>query len=48
MATDTIEERIKLLQDQKLKVAEAMLSGSKQVVNSKLSLQDLKMLFDFK
>ncbi|XP_008199533.2 transcription termination factor 2 [Tribolium castaneum] len=48
MALETIEERIKALQERKLEIANAMLTGSKQVTNSKLSLQDLKMLFDFK
>ncbi|XP_044270813.1 transcription termination factor 2 isoform X2 [Tribolium madens] len=47
MALQTIEERIKALQERKLEIANAMLTGSKQVTNSKLSLQDLKMLFDF-
>lgn len=45
MAIDTIEERIKMLQEKKLNMAEAILTGTKQVVQNKLSLADLKMLF---
>lgn len=45
MAVDTIEERIKMLQEKKLSMAEAILTGTKQVVQNKLSLEDLKMLF---
>ncbi|XP_019880780.1 transcription termination factor 2 isoform X2 [Aethina tumida] len=45
MTTDTIEERIKELQDSKLDCANAMLTGTKQVLATKLSLNDLKMLF---
>ncbi|XP_068915165.1 transcription termination factor 2-like [Tenebrio molitor] len=48
MAVDTIEERIKALQEMKLEIADSMLTGSKKVINSKLTLQDLKLLFDFK
>lgn len=47
MAEETIEERIKALQERKLEIANSMLTGSKQVISSKLSLQDLKMLFGF-
>lgn len=45
MASDTIENKILKLQEQKLGIANAMLTGSKSV-GSKLSLADLKMLFD--
>lgn len=45
MAVDTIEERIKMLQDKKLAMAESILTGTRQVVQSKLSIDDLKMLF---
>lgn len=45
MAVDTIEERIKMLQEKKMSMAEAILTGTKQAVQNKLSLQDLKMLF---
>lgn len=46
MASDTIEKRILDLQEKKLEIANSMLTGSKQVVANKLSLQDLKMLFE--
>ncbi|XP_017778365.1 PREDICTED: transcription termination factor 2 [Nicrophorus vespilloides] len=45
MTADTIEERIKKLQDHKMNIAEAMLTGAK-IQQSKLSLDDLKMLFN--
>lgn len=45
MTTETIEERIKKLQENKLALAESMLTGSK-IQNSKLTLADLKMLFN--
>ncbi|XP_060517340.1 transcription termination factor 2 [Cylas formicarius] len=45
LAADTIEERIKLLQDRKIQMADGMLSGTKQITQSKLSLQDLRMIF---
>ncbi|RZC38461.1 transcription termination factor 2 [Asbolus verrucosus] len=48
MALDTIEQRIKFLQETKLEMADSMLTGSKKVISSKLTLQDLKMLFEFK
>ncbi|KAK9869992.1 hypothetical protein WA026_006091 [Henosepilachna vigintioctopunctata] len=43
---DTIEERIKQLQENKLAISESLMTGSRQIINSKLSLQDLKMLFN--
>ncbi|XP_056646688.1 transcription termination factor 2 [Diorhabda sublineata] len=46
MATDTIEKRILDLQVKKLEIANSMLTGSVQVNRNKLTLQDLKMLFD--
>lgn len=46
MATDTIEKRILDLQEKKLDIANSMLTGTKQVIGSKLSLDDLKLLFD--
>lgn len=46
MTTDTIEKRILDLQEKKLGVANAMLTGTKQAIVNKLSLQDLKMLFE--
>ncbi|XP_044747827.1 transcription termination factor 2 [Coccinella septempunctata] len=45
MASETIEERIKKLQENKIQISESMLTGSKHAIGSKLSLQDLKMLF---
>lgn len=45
MTPETIEERIKILQDRKLAIADSMLTGSK-VKSSKLTLSDLKLLFN--
>lgn len=45
MTVETIEERIKRLQETKLEIAESMLTGSK-IHSSKLTLSDLKMLFN--
>lgn len=45
MATDTIEERIKALQDKKLAMAEGILTGTKQAIQSKLTIDDLRMIF---
>lgn len=45
MTLETIEERIKRLQESKLEIAESMLTGSK-MQSSKLTLSDLKMLFN--
>ncbi|KAL1497383.1 hypothetical protein ABEB36_008363 [Hypothenemus hampei] len=45
MAIDTIEERIKMLQDKKLEMAEGLLTGTKQVFQNKLSFDDLKTIF---
>ncbi|KAI4481393.1 hypothetical protein M0804_009513 [Polistes exclamans] len=42
---DTIEERIKLLQDKKLAISQNVLSGENNKINSKLTLNDLKSLF---
>lgn len=46
MAADTIEKRILDLQEKKLDIANSMLTGTKQVTGSKLSLEDLKLLFE--
>ncbi|XP_075220225.1 transcription termination factor lodestar [Lycorma delicatula] len=46
ICTETIEERIQELQRNKLALAEGVLSGSKQLQIGKLSLNDLKMLFN--
>ncbi|XP_033322889.2 transcription termination factor 2 [Megalopta genalis] len=43
---DTIEERIKHLQEKKLEIAANVLSGDKNSTVSKLTLNDLKSLFD--
>lgn len=45
MTVETIEERIKKLQENKLAIADSMLTGSK-LQSSKLTLTDLKMLFN--
>ncbi|XP_076167205.1 transcription termination factor lodestar [Ptiloglossa arizonensis] len=42
---DTIEERIKHLQEKKMELAQNILSGDKNSVTTKLSLNDLKSLF---
>ncbi|XP_043252675.1 transcription termination factor 2 isoform X2 [Colletes gigas] len=42
---DTIEERIKLLQEKKISIAQNVLSGDKSSVASKLSFDDMKSLF---
>ncbi|XP_078048682.1 transcription termination factor 2-like [Augochlora pura] len=44
---DTIEERIKHLQEMKLEIAANVLTGDKNSTVSKLTLNDLKSLFDF-
>lgn len=46
MAVDTIEDRIKSLQDSKLQIAESMLTGAQVQQHNKLTLADLKMLFE--
>lgn len=45
MAVDTIEERIKTLQEKKIDLAESVLTGSK-MQSSKLTIQDLKLIFN--
>lgn len=42
---DTIEERIKTLQDKKLSIASDMLAGVKRTTSSKLTIDDMKSLF---
>lgn len=44
LTIDTIEEKIKLLQDKKLSIAEEMLSGVKTVANN-LTVADMASLF---
>ncbi|KAF5292721.1 hypothetical protein FQR65_LT11189 [Abscondita terminalis] len=46
MASSTIEERIKCLQEKKLAIAQEVLTGVKIQEERQLSLQDLKMLFN--
>jgi len=43
MCVDTVEQRIKALQDKKLELANGVLTGS--TVSSKLTIDDLKGLF---
>lgn len=45
MCTETVEQRIKALQDKKLALAEGVLTGSK-TTGSKLTIEDLKTLFN--
>lgn len=47
ISADTIEQKIKTLQTQKLDLASSVLTGTKQYGANKLSLDDLKMLFNF-
>jgi Superfamily II DNA/RNA helicases, SNF2 family len=47
ISADTIEQKIKTLQTQKLALASSVLTGTKQRGGNKLSLDDLKMLFNF-
>ncbi|KMQ96635.1 transcription termination factor 2 [Lasius niger] len=47
ICTDTIEERIKVLQERKLEIARNVLSGDKNNAGMKLTLNDLKSLFGF-
>ncbi|CAH1403717.1 unnamed protein product [Nezara viridula] len=48
MCKDTIEERILKLQNNKLELAKAVLTGTSKVQSSKLRLDDLKLLFNIK
>ncbi|KYN21248.1 Transcription termination factor 2 [Trachymyrmex cornetzi] len=47
ICVNTIEERIKALQERKLQIAKNVLSGSTSRVDGKLTLNDLKSLFGF-
>ncbi|XP_072744570.1 transcription termination factor 2-like [Anoplolepis gracilipes] len=47
ICADTIEERIKGLQEKKLEIARSVLSGDKNATVMKLTLNDLKSLFGF-
>lgn len=46
IVADSIEQRIQALQEHKLSIAEAVLTGTKAGAGSKLTIADLKMLFD--
>ncbi|XP_014275911.1 transcription termination factor 2 isoform X2 [Halyomorpha halys] len=48
LCKDTIEERILKLQNNKLELAKAVLTGTSKVQSSKLRLDDLKLLFNIK
>lgn len=47
ICVNTIEERIKTLQERKLEIARNVLSGDRSKTASKLTLNDLKSLFGF-
>jgi hypothetical protein len=47
ISEETIEQQIKNLQARKLSLASSVLTGTKQHGVNKLSLDDLKMLFNF-
>lgn len=46
ISEDTIETRIKGLQEFKLAISEQVMTGSKNKAASKLNLDDMKKLFD--
>ncbi|XP_035449226.2 transcription termination factor 2 isoform X1 [Spodoptera frugiperda] len=46
MCVDTVEQSIRKLQQAKLELAENVLTGAKNTNNSKLTIEDLKMLFN--
>ncbi|XP_075982962.1 transcription termination factor lodestar [Anticarsia gemmatalis] len=46
MCVDTVEQSIRKLQEAKLELAENVLTGAKNTNNSKLTIEDLKMLFN--
>jgi len=47
ICVDTIEERVKALQERKLEIARNVLSGDRNDTAMKLTLNDLKSLFGF-
>lgn len=47
ICVNTIEERIKILQERKLEIAKNVLTGDRSNTASKLTLNDLKSLFGF-
>lgn len=46
LVNETIEERILKLQDNKKNLAQEIITGSKQVMSSKLTLNDMRTLFN--
>jgi SNF2 family DNA or RNA helicase len=47
ISEETIEQQIKKLQTHKMALASSVLTGTKRQGANKLSLDDLKMLFNF-
>lgn len=45
LCEETIEQRIKLLQEKKLNIANEMLTGVKQTSGNQLTINDMKTLF---
>lgn len=45
LCEETIEQRIKLLQEKKLNIANEMLTGVKQTCGNQLTINDMKTLF---
>ncbi|XP_011203914.2 transcription termination factor 2 [Bactrocera dorsalis] len=45
MCKDTVEERIKALQDHKMSIADGVLTGARSAEGSKLTMEDLRGLF---
>lgn len=46
MCLDTVEQSIRKLQEAKLELAENVLTGAKNTNKSKLTIEDLKVLFN--
>lgn len=46
MCVDTVEQSIRKLQQAKLELAENVLTGARNTNASKLTIEDLKMLFN--
>lgn len=46
MCLETVEQSIKSIQDKKLALAENVLTGAKATQSSKLSIDDLKLMFN--
>ena len=43
---NTVEQKIIELQEKKLQLADSILSGAKHTTSNKLTLEDMKTLFD--